>query len=184
MAKRTPSGSNKKKSAPSLAPPSLPRRLDGYFQKLGWKHESVGHKTVFTTYDLAQTLKTKLDRVAKTLLVKTENGHVLVVLPGHRSLDFSKLRKALKVKRVTLASERDMVEKLKVKAGTLTPFGAFHQLPTVVDRTLAKGKDMIASTGNFAVSVRIRVRDFLKHEQPTVADVGKPSGQKLQVKVR
>jgi prolyl-tRNA editing enzyme YbaK/EbsC (Cys-tRNA(Pro) deacylase) len=178
MAKKAP----RKPTVPLPAP--IPARLASYLQKLKWKYDSIGHKIVFTTYDLAQTLKTRLDSVSKTLLVKTENGHVLVVLPGHRSLDFSKLKKALKVKKVSLASEKEMVAKLKVKAGALTPFGGFHRVPVIVDRTLAKGKDMIAATGQFAVSARVRVRDFLKHEQPTVADVGKPSGQKLQVKVR
>lgn len=175
----------KKKQTPSVLPaPPLPARLKSYLAKLHLPHTAVGHKTVFTTYDLAQTLKARLDRIAKTLLVKSEGGHSLVVLPGHRALDFSKLKKALKAKKVSLASEQDMVRTLKIKPGALTPFGGFHKLPVVVDRSLTKAKEMVAGTGHFAVSVKVKVRDFLRREQPMVADVGKPSGQKLQVKAK
>jgi prolyl-tRNA editing enzyme YbaK/EbsC (Cys-tRNA(Pro) deacylase) len=171
-------------STPKTPTPPLPARLKSYLGTLRFPHAAVGHKTVFTTYDLAQTLKAKLDRIAKTLLVKSDSGNLLVVLPGHRALDFGKLKKALKAKKVSLASEKDMVTKLKIKAGALTPFGGFHRLPVVLDRTLAKTKEMIAGTGHFGVSVKLTVRDFLKHEKPTVADIGKPSGQKLQVKAK
>lgn len=168
----------------ALPAPKLPARLASYLAKIKLLHQPVGHKTVFTTYDLAQTLKTKLDAIAKTLLVKVDKGYTLVVLSGHRSLDFSKLKKFLKAKKVSLASEKDMVNLLKIKPGALTPFGRFHKIPLVLDRTLAKAKDMVAGSGHFAVSVKLKVKDYLKHEEPTVADVGKPSGQKLQVKNR
>ncbi len=169
---------------PKVAPPPLPARLAAYLGKLKVKVQPLAHKTVFTTYDLAQTLKVRLDSVSKTLFVKTDTGHVLVVLPGHRSLDLAKLKKAIGAKTVQLAKEKDMVKFLKVKPGALTPFGGFHRVPVVLDRSLAKAKDVVAGTGHFAVSVKMKMKDFLKHEQPTVADVGKPSGQKLQVKVK
>ncbi len=46
------------------------------------KYKIVNHKTVYTAYDVAVTMKKKLGEVAKTLLVLADKNYFLVVVPA------------------------------------------------------------------------------------------------------
>ncbi len=152
---------------------AIPARVTKHLEALKLKHQVVPHRTVFTVYDLAQTLKVKLNTIAKTLLVKTDQGLALVVVPAHKRLDFTALKKALSAKRVSLATEKEMVKKLKVKPGALTAFGTLHKLPIVIDRSLAKTEQLLFSAGSFTESLRLKVKPYIKTQTPTIAPIAK-----------
>lgn len=161
---------------------SIPAKVLTHLDRLKVPYERIVHRTVFTAYDLAQTLRRDLSEIAKTLLVKVDQGYALVVLPASAKLDFAKLKKLLKAKKVSIASERDMQNKFKVKPGAITPFGALHKVPVVVDRSLAKTREALFSAGSFTESLRLKVKDFITGESATVGPIGVSSGLKLQAK--
>jgi prolyl-tRNA editing enzyme YbaK/EbsC (Cys-tRNA(Pro) deacylase) len=132
----------------------------------------VTHRTVFTAYDLAQTLREDLGKIVKTLLVKTEDGLRLVVLPASKRLNLKKIKKALNAKKVVIASEKDMVKYYKVKPGAIHAFGSFlERTPVIVDRTVAKARDLVFPTGNFTESIRMKAKAYLSLENPLVASI-------------
>lgn len=135
------------------------------------KSETVPHRKVFTVYDLSQTLHVKLNTIAKTLLMKADKDFHLVVVPAHRRLDLAALKKVLKAKKVSFASEKDMVSKLKVKPGALTAFGSMHKLAVVADKGLLKTEKMLFGAGSFTESLRLKVKDYIKSEQPTTGAI-------------
>lgn len=159
---------------------SISKPLEKYLKQSKVKYEVVPHKKVFTVYDLAQTLRLKLESVAKTLLVKVDQRYVLVVVPAHYRLDFGKLKKVLKARKVDIAREKDM-EKFKVKPGAMMPFGAIHKLDLVADKSLMKAKEALFSAGSFTESVRMKLKDYVRLATPLVADIGKKFPIKLQV---
>ncbi len=149
----------------------IPAKVKTYLQKMKLQHEVVEHKTVFTVYDLAQTLKIKMNEIVKTLLVKADAEYKLVLVPAHRRLNIDALKKLLGAKKVTIAKESDMVREMKVKPGALTPFGSLHKLGVVVDKGLLKTQKALFGAGSFTESVRMKVKDYLKTEQPMVGNV-------------
>lgn len=149
----------------------IPAKVKTYLAKAKIKNEVVEHKTVFTVYDLAQTLKIKMNEIVKTLLIKADSEYKLVLLPAHRRLNIDALKKLLGAKKVTIAKESDMVKEMKVKPGALTPFGKLHKLGVVVDRGLLKTEKALFGAGSFTESIRMKVKDYLKVEQPTVGNV-------------
>lgn len=151
----------------------IPKKLLTSLDKAKATYEVVKHKTVFTAYDLAQTTKHKLQEIAKTLLVKADGQHVLVVLPAHLRLDLVKLKKLLGAKKVQISTEKDMAKSLKVKPGAITPFGSLHKLEVVVDKSLTKVQKAIFGAGSFTESLRLKVKDFLKLENPKSGNIGK-----------
>ncbi len=149
-------------------PPS--KKLLNLLDSLKAKYDVVKHKTVYTAYDLAQTLKKDLGGISKTLVVKADKVYVLVVVPASRRLDLKKLKKLLKAKKVEIAKEGVMKKVLKVKPGAITPFGKLYKdIPVYVDKTLLKAKKIIAGAGSYEESVEIKIKDFLK---ATEAEVG------------
>ncbi len=149
----------------------IPAKVQNYLTKLKIKTDVVQHKTVFTVYDLAQTLKVKMNTIVKTLLVKADNEYKLVLMPAHRRLNLDALKKLLGAKRVTLAKESDMAREMKIKPGALTPFGKLHKLGVVVDKGLLKTEKALFGAGSFTESIRMKIKDYLKIEQPTVGNV-------------
>lgn len=159
---------------------AIAKPLEKYLRDTKVKYNVVPHKTVFTVYDLAQTLKLKMDQVVKSLLVKVDQKYLLVVMPAHYRLDFGKLKKALKAKKVDIAKEKDMQTKFNTKPGAMTPFGPVHKVEVVADKSLGKIKEALFSAGSFTDSVRLKTKDYLRAVEPTLADIGKKFPIKLQ----
>ncbi len=149
----------------------IPAKVINHLKKNKIAFESVAHKTVFTVYDLAQTLKIKMNGIVKTLLVKADTEYKLVLLPAHRRLNLVALKKVLGAKKVTIAKESDMAREMKVKPGALTPFGSLHKLGVVVDKGLLKTQKALFGAGSFTESIRLKMKDYLKVEQPTVGNI-------------
>ncbi len=152
---------------------AIPKKILSHLDKNKIKYDILKHKKVFTAYDAAQTMKRKLQEIAKTLLVKVDKKHYLVLIPAHYNLDFGKLKKMLKAKKVGIAKEKEMQSELKVKPGAITPFGSVHKLDVVVDKGLAKLKKAVFQAGSFTESVSMKVKDFIKSENAQTGDVGK-----------
>lgn len=151
----------------------ISKKLLNYLDKVKVSYKTVKHKTVYTAYDVAQTLKAKLSEVAKTLVVKADKAYVLIVLPASHRLDLKKLKKILKAKKVEIAKEKVMSTVFKIKPGAITPFGALYKVPVFVDKALLKAKKIIASAGTYEDSVIMTAKNFIKAVKGTMGDFGK-----------
>ena len=137
------------------------------------KYKTIEHKVVYTAHDAAQTTKKKLSEIAKVVLVKADRDFVLIVLPAGKYVDFAGIKKALKAKKVSMASEKDIIKHLKTKVGLLHPFGSQYNVKTLLDKGLAKSKKMVASAGTYTHSVELSLKDFQKLAQPVLGRFAK-----------
>ncbi|MFA5022450.1 MAG: YbaK/EbsC family protein [Patescibacteria group bacterium] len=160
----------------------IPKTTKQYLDKKMAKYDELTHKTVYTAYDAAQTLRKELKDIAKSLLIATDKAYVIAVVPAHMRLDLGKLKKALKSKKISIPNEKVMIKVFKVKPGAMTAFGGLHKVEVWADKSLLKTKEIILSAGSFTDSVRMKVKDFLDLEQAKLADFAKAGGYKLQVK--
>ncbi|MFC1687590.1 YbaK/EbsC family protein [Patescibacteria group bacterium] len=145
---------------------SIPKKVLTHLEKSNTQHEVVDHKTVFTVYDLSQTLKEKMQNIAKSLLIKVDKEYKIVVIPSHYRLDLGKLKKFLNAKKISIAKEKEMQTKFKVKPGGLSAFGGVYKVGVVADASLAKIQKAIFHAGSFTQSVRMKVKDYMKLEDP------------------
>ena len=149
-----------------------------YLEAGGVIPKILEHKTVYTAFDTASTLKRKLDEIVKSLLVKADNYYYIVCLPAGKNLDFKKIKQAIektagvKIKTVTIPSEKVMAEMLKLRDQGLTAFGGFHKLPVILEKKLANLEKAVFPMGSFNHSVEMRVKDFLKLENVVLANFG------------
>ena len=156
----------------------LPAKLVKYLEKAGVKHEILEHKTVYTAFDAATTMKKKLGEIAKSLLVKADKDYYLALLPADYNLDFKKLGKCIgaqtgkPVKTVKISGEKIMESALKVKAGALSAFGGLHKVPVIMDKGLTKAKKAIFSSGSFNHSIEMAVKEFAKMENALLGSFG------------
>ena len=164
-----------KKSSPK---PKLPEKLVKYLEQLGVKHQILEHRTVYTALDAAMTMRKKLGEIAKSLLVKADKDYYIVLLPADHNLDFKKLGTAIgkqnkkEIKVLKIPTEKVMQEVLKLKAGAMSAFGGFHNLPVVIEKNLAKVKSAVFSSGSYNHSIELAVKDFINAEKALLANFG------------
>lgn len=162
----------------------MPTKVKKYLDDHKMDYEAIVHKTVYTAYDAAQTLKKELKEVAKNLLIQADKTFVLVIVSADKKVDLKKLKKALNAKKVRIPGEDVMVRVLKIKPGAVSSFGKLHQLETIVDKTLLQTKKVLLSTGSFTDSVLMKVKDFVQLEEAKLADVAMKGGYQIPKKVK
>ncbi len=163
---------------------SIPKPIKKYLDSKGIDYEELAHKTVYTAYDAAQTLKKQLKEIAKTILVEADKTHALVVLPADKKIDMEKLKKALGAKKISIPNEKVMIKVLKIKPGTLSSFGRLHKMDVVVDKAMLGVKKIVVSTGSFTDSVFMKVKDFIQSEEARLANVAMSGGYKIPKKLK
>lgn len=155
---------------------AIPAKVKKYLDAKGIDYEELAHKTVYTAYDAAQTLKKQLKEIAKTILVEADKTHALVILPADKKIDMDKLKKALGAKKISIPSEKVMIKVLKIKPGTLSSFGRLHNLEVIVDKAMLNAKKAVVSTGSFTDSIFMKVKDFVRSEEARLANVAMAGG--------
>jgi prolyl-tRNA editing enzyme YbaK/EbsC (Cys-tRNA(Pro) deacylase) len=159
---------------------SIPKHVITHLKNTKVKFEIVPHRTVYTAYDLAQTLGEKLENIAKTLLVKVElpkvsqlgKKYYIVAVPASYRIDLKAVQKYLKAIKVELAKEKEMV-KLGMLAGAGTPFVSMYKdVGLIVDKSLEKTAKGLVRAESLTESLRMKIKDLIKSENALVAKIG------------
>jgi len=141
----------------------IPKKIIKFLEKEKIKYQGIEHRTVFTAFDKAQTLKVPEKMVGKTLILKLDGKLAIVLIGANKNLDLNKIKKLAKAKKVELATEKLTKNKLKgVKVGAIPPFGNMWQLPTFIDRSLFKNTKIIVNAGDYNSSIKISSNLFKK----------------------
>ncbi len=147
-----------------------------HLKKTKAKFEEIEHKTVYTSFDKARTLKVKPDIICKTLILRADREYIVAAIPGNKNLDKNKLQRVINISRkkkglkpiksINFATERWMKNNLKgIKIGAMPPFGSIYGMETFIDRRVAKAKLIIVGGGNYESSMRLRPSE-LKIAEP------------------
>ncbi len=128
----------------------IPQKITTFLEKNKIKYEPVKHRTVYTAYDKAATLKVKPSVIGKTLVLKADKDLVIALLPGNKNLDKNKFKKLAKAKKVDFISETVMKNKFKgIKLGAIPPFGELWKLPTFIERGLTETTKIFVNSGDY-----------------------------------
>jgi len=141
----------------------IPKKLINFLDKSKVKYEILKHKTVFTAFDKAKTLRVKENIIGKTLVVKMDKNYALVLVPANKNLDKDKLRKTAKAKSIDFVKEAWIKKNIKgAKIGAVPPFGSLWKLPTFVDKSLLLQPKIIVNSGDHKFSLKLLSSVFKK----------------------
>jgi Ala-tRNA(Pro) deacylase len=165
----------------------IPAKITKHLDSNKIKYEIIEHKKVYTAYDASATMRIDLDKIVKWLLVKIDKDYGLALVGANQNIDLKKLAKLAGVKKAGLPKENVMKTKFKVKPGEMTAFGSIYSTPVFLDKKLSGQKEAIFSAGSFTESLKIKMKDFVKMEEPTIGQIGvakkvKPPASLLKIK--
>ena len=151
------------------------KRLEDYLDGNTVKYRKLHHSPTFTAQETAASAHVPGKELAKTVVVKTDEGYALVVLPACFKINLKDLRRAMSKKHVEIAEEKEF-EKMfpDCEVGAMPPFGNLYSLPVYVAKTLTDDEEIAFNAGTHTDMISMRYRDFEKLVQPVVADFSEP----------
>ena len=113
--------------------------------------------------DEARALHASADRVGKTIVVHTAEGMVRVVIPASERLSLPKLRDAIGIDEIRLATEEELADAYPAfELGAVPPFGGPEGDRVVVDRRIADLETVIVEAGSHSDSLRLATADLVR----------------------
>ena len=147
------------------------KKLREFLDSRGVKYVSIRHSPAYSAPEVAQSVHVSGRDFAKTVVVCTETGMALVVLPATRRLVLTDLREMLQMPHVRLASEaefRDLFPDCEL--GAMPPFGNLYGLPVYVAESLALEEEIAFNAGTHTEVIKMRYEDFEALVKPEVLD--------------
>ena len=153
-------------------------RLKTFLQSSKAGYTTAKHPVVYTAQEIAAAQHVSGKSLAKCVLVKTDKGPVLAVLPATVLIDFKKLKSVVGAKSLSLAKEADIKERFPdVEVGAMSPFGNLYGVPVVVDRLLSEQDEVVFNGGTHTDTVKMRYRDLVALAKPKFGAFGQiPAG--------
>jgi Cys-tRNA(Pro)/Cys-tRNA(Cys) deacylase len=129
-----------------------------------------------TAISVARKIGLPPERVFKTLLTHTNTGdHLFAVIPGDTELDLKKLATAAGVKKIELASLKEVEPLTGYVRGGVTVMGARKPFPAYVDETIELFDQISVSAGQRGLQLLLSPTDYLRAANATLADLTKGS---------
>jgi Ala-tRNA(Pro) deacylase len=143
-----------------------------FLEREGVPYEVVEHERTQTAAAEARAAGMPPADVAKTVVMRDQNGLRLAVIPASERLDMHKLREALGSRGLRLVTEREMAEEFDgFEVGAVPPFGSMFNALELVDERLLEHDRILCSGGDHEHAVVVDPRDVVKAADARVADI-------------
>lgn len=147
------------------------RGLQDYLDHHHVRYEVLGHEAAYTAPEIAHTLHVSGKLLAKVVITKADKRLVMAVLPSNWKIDFARLKKVLRSRRVRLATEDEFNGPFPdCEIGAMPPFGNLYGVDVYVDRSLTEDEEIVFQAGTYDGAVKLRYQDFAHLVHPTVAE--------------
>jgi Cys-tRNA(Pro)/Cys-tRNA(Cys) deacylase len=142
----------------------------------GLDHEVLSHGPVRSLVEAAEVRGVEPADVVKTLVVRRgEDDHLLVLVPGLRTISWPRLRALLGVSRLSMPDAAVAKAATGYARGTITPFGTSRAWPVVADERV-RGRRITLGAGEHGLAVALDADAALAALSATVADISDPEG--------
>lgn len=136
-------------------------------------YELFVHEAVTTSIEASKIRHGyNLSQGAKALILKAGNEFFMVVVPGDKKIDNTKLKTRLTKKEVRFATPEEVIQITDgVLIGGVPPFGSFFNIKTYLDELVLNNEKIIFNCGDRSVSIALKSADYIKLENPKVVQV-------------
>ena len=126
------------------------------------EHEMVRHAHTESSQETASAAGQPGDKVAKSVLLRDDDGYVLAVLPASHRIHLGKLHHSLN-RNLGLATESETAELFgDCEQGAIPPTGLLYGIDTVVDDSLLEQPDVYFEAGDHEQLIHMNRREFRK----------------------
>lgn len=154
---------------------AISQRLKSFLDQGKVKYTAAKHPVVYTAQEIAAAQHVPGRQLAKSVLVKTDAGVALAVLPAIRRIDLAKLKALLRTTSLSIGKEADVKQAFPdVEVGAMSPFGNLYQVPVVVDKELGQAGEIVFNGGSHTDTIKMKYADFAALVKPKAGAFGQP----------
>lgn len=129
------------------------------------------HIPIFSMDESSKVNGLNLKSGAKSLILRSKNEYLLVVLPGDKRLDSKKLKIKLGTKNLRFATPAEVYTSLGCIVGACYPFGSLANIRTLIDMSYKNIGNMTFNPGVHTKTISMSFADYFKLEQPETCNV-------------
>lgn len=131
-----------------------------YLEERDVDYDVVAHHPTQSSIETAHASHVSGDRIAKGVVLETEDGYMLAILPASRHVRLGQLRAYLNGP-VELATEEEIAALFAdCETGAVPAVGGAYGLAVIVDESLAEQPDVYFEAGDHATLVHLTAEGF------------------------
>jgi Ala-tRNA(Pro) deacylase len=143
-----------------------------FLERQGVPYEVVEHEPTQTAIAEARAAGVPAADVAKTIVLRDEEGLRLAVIPASERLDMNKIERVLGSRGPRLVTEQEMAEEFEgFEVGAVPPFGSMFDALEVIDERLLDQDRILCSGGDHEHAILVDPRDLVRAAAARVADI-------------
>lgn len=132
------------------------------FNQENVEYELLEHDPVHTSEQAAQVRGMSMATGAKSLLLKTQKGFVLAVVPGDKRLDMKKFMACLEgSKKPRFATPEEVEEQMGCQVGACYPLGNLADIRTILDEPFSRQETISFNPGVHDKTIKLQMSDYL-----------------------
>ena len=118
---------------------------------------------------IAESAHIRSKELAKTVIVRMDEGLVMAVLPASDSVDVELFEQSTGAKQMEIATEDEFKDMFPdCELGAMPPFGNLYSIPVFVSPRLAEDEQIAFNAGTHTELVQLAYADFVKLVSPVV----------------
>ena len=128
-------------------------------------------QTARTAIDAANSLKTEVGSIVKSLLFRNEKNFFLCLVSGDKRCSLNKLKKISEKKNVRMASADEVKSQTGYTIGGVSPVGHINKIQIFIDNSLSRFTDIFAAAGHPNVIFKINYEKLIQITKGDVKDI-------------
>lgn len=131
-------------------------------------YKKYDHPAVYTATEADQQCSHIEGGKSKNLFLRNEKGdtHYLIIVESTKKIDLKKLAQSLQEKRLSFASDKRLMNRLRLTPGSVSPFGLInderHEVIVIVDNALLNYEKLQYHPNINTATLVISKEDFIK----------------------
>ncbi len=128
-------------------------------------------KTARTAEDAAESLKTEVGSIVKSLLLRTKTSFLLCLVAGDKRCSLNKVKKLLNQKDVSMANAEQVKEITGFTIGGVSPVGHINKIDIYIDESLKRFVNIFAAAGHPNAIFKIDLKNLKEITNGTIMNV-------------
>ena len=124
-----------------------------------------------TAQDAATALDCNVGAIVKSLLFKTDDGFILILVAGDKRCSLNKLKKIKHKKDISMASPEDVKTQTGYTIGGVSPVGHLEDIEIVIDNSLERFNELFAAAGHPNCVFKINFINIQKITNGKIKDI-------------
>ena len=124
-----------------------------------------------TAQDAANSLKTEVGSIIKSLFLRTKSSFLLCLIAGDKRCSLNKVKKILNEKDVSMASADQVKEMTGFTIGGVSPVGHLNPIKIIIDQSLSRFENIFGAAGHPNCVFKINFINLQKITNGEITDI-------------